>query len=55
MTARPGFGAKAPGILPAKRRLSADEKGLLISFAALLAMGLIVLYASSFYHELSHG
>ena len=55
MTARPGFGAKAPGILPAKRRLSADEKGLLISFAALLAMGLIVLYAASFYNAQDQG
>ncbi len=55
MTARPGFGAKASGILPAKRRLSADEKGLLISFAALLAMGLIVLYAASFYNAQDQG
>ena len=55
MTARPGFGAKAPGILPAKRRLSADEKGLLISFTALLAMGLIVLYAASFYNAQDQG
>ena len=55
MTARPGFGAKASGILPAKRRHSADEKGLLISFAALLAMGLIVLYAASFYNAQDQG
>ncbi len=55
MTLRPGFGAKALGISPAKKRLSVDEKGLLISFIALLVMGLVVLYAASYYNAQDKG
>lgn len=54
MIARPVFGAKAP-VKPAKKRLSADEKGLLASFLALLVMGLIVLYAASYYNAQDKG
>ena len=55
MTLRPQFGAKALGISPAKKRLSVDEKGLLISFIALLVMGLVVLYAASYYNAQDKG
>ncbi len=55
MTLRPEFGAKALGISPAKKRLSVDEKGLLISFIALLVMGLVVLYAASYYNAQDKG
>ena len=54
MIFRSDSGAKVP-VKPAKRYLTADEKGLLLCFAALLVMGLVVLYAASYYNAQDKG
>ena len=54
MIFRPDSGAKVP-VKPAKRYLTADEKGLILCFAALLVMGLVVLYAASYYNAQDKG
>ncbi len=58
MILRPVFGAKAAGV-PQKRykknMLRGVDRGLMVCFIALLACGLLVLYAASFYNAQDRG
>ena len=55
MTRRPVHGAKETGAAPEKKNIHPVDKGVLVSFLLLLGVGLIVLYAASYYNAQDRG